>query len=47
MKVIDSYFLYNLWKVSNQCVTVIIKYNDFKSIIIITKITISFCTNLE
>ena len=46
MKVIDSYLLYNLWKVSNQCVTVIIKFNDFKSIII-TKITISFCTNLE
>ena len=47
MKVIDSYLLYILWKVSNQYITVIPKYNDFKSIIIITKITISFCTNLE
>ncbi len=46
MKVIDSYLLYNLWKVSNQYITVITKYNDYKSIII-TKITISFCTNLE
>ena len=46
MKVIDSYLLYNLWKVSNQYIIVITKYNDYKSIII-TKITISFCTNLE
>ena len=46
MKVIDSYLLYNLWKISNQYITVITKYNDYKSIII-TKIAISFCTNLE
>ena len=46
MKVIDSYLLYNIWKVSNQYITVITKYNDYKSIII-TKITISFCTNFE
>ena len=46
MKVIDSYLLYNLWKVSNQYITVITKYNDYNNIII-TKITISFCTNLE
>ena len=46
MKVIDSYLLYNLWKVSNQYITVITTYNDYKSIII-TKIFISFCTNLE